>query len=249
MIAPPVRCFSVISPIWKMPKRFQQQKKRTATRRRRGARRGGAVSLTSPVPFPFPVRQRVTMSYPHRNGISESTVGSGVSYTYSLNSLYDPNTTGVGSQPIGFDQFSALYGSFRVVAVDFVVEFISAVSSAATAISQVVGVLVNATNALPTNVQSWPGLPTTRSRLITNTGGTNRCTFSARALPWKIIQIPRVQYMSSPDYAHTPTGNPARQIYLILYTFGSGSAVSAVTYDIRLIYHVELMQPNVLDFS
>ena len=43
-------------------------------------------------------------------------------YTYCLNSLYDPDATGTGLQPEGFDQLKTLYGRYRVVAVKVSVE-------------------------------------------------------------------------------------------------------------------------------
>lgn len=35
-------------------------------------------------------------------------------YQFRLNSLFDPNFTGAGHQPRGFDQLAALYGRYRV---------------------------------------------------------------------------------------------------------------------------------------
>ncbi len=43
-------------------------------------------------------------------------------YVYRLNSLFDPDQTGVGGQPEGFDQLKTLYGRYRVVAAKVTVE-------------------------------------------------------------------------------------------------------------------------------
>lgn len=42
------------------------------------------------------------------------TSGVGFVYSYRGNSLFDPDFTGTGHQPYGFDQLSALYHSYRV---------------------------------------------------------------------------------------------------------------------------------------
>lgn len=42
------------------------------------------------------------------------SVASSYYYTFSTNSLYDPDVTGVGNQPISFDQWSAIYATYRV---------------------------------------------------------------------------------------------------------------------------------------
>lgn len=46
-----------------------------------------------------------------------SAVGQG-EYVYRLNSCFDPDQTGVGGQPDGFDQYKLLYTRYRVVATD-----------------------------------------------------------------------------------------------------------------------------------
>jgi len=43
--------------------------------------------------------------------------GNQATYLYRLNSVFDPDETGVGGQPAGFDQLKTLYGRYRVVAV------------------------------------------------------------------------------------------------------------------------------------
>lgn len=49
---------------------------------------------------------------------SSSTTGSQWYWQFRLNSLYDPDFTGSGSQPTTFDQWMALYDRYRVLGVD-----------------------------------------------------------------------------------------------------------------------------------
>lgn len=193
--------------------------------------------------MPFPQSRTFVLTYPDRISVSENTVGSGRTYTYSLNNLYDPNVSGIGSQPVGFDQISAIYSRFRVLKVDVVVEFMSIVQTSATLITQVVGLTTAATDALPAAVQAWPGLPCTVSRQINNLGGSNKAIFTRKIQPWNVIGVPKRQYMTSLDYTCSPSGPPNFNVYLILWTSGLGSAVSAITFDIRLVYTIECMQP------
>jgi len=44
-------------------------------------------------------------------------------YSYNLNSVFDPNLTGTGHQPMGFDQLKALYGRYRVYNCKYKVRF------------------------------------------------------------------------------------------------------------------------------
>jgi len=49
---------------------------------------------------------------------SSSTTGNEWYWQFRLNSLYDPDFTGTGSQPTTFDQWMALYDRYRVLGVD-----------------------------------------------------------------------------------------------------------------------------------
>lgn len=45
-------------------------------------------------------------------------------YLFNLNSLYDPDRTGAGHQPLGFDQLTPLYGRYRVFKVRYDISWI-----------------------------------------------------------------------------------------------------------------------------
>ncbi len=47
-----------------------------------------------------------------------SSVVAVLSRLVRLNSLYDPDLSGVGSQPVGFDQWSAFYNRYRVISTN-----------------------------------------------------------------------------------------------------------------------------------
>lgn len=58
-----------------------------------------------------------TLVYPF--AFTSSSVTANVWYwQFRINSLFDPDFTGTGSQPVGFDQWMALYDRYRVLAVE-----------------------------------------------------------------------------------------------------------------------------------
>ncbi len=64
---------------------------------------------------PFPTYMIRDLTYQETISLSVGAAGiSGTQNAFKLNGLYDPNTTGVGHQPYGFDQIAALYGEYRV---------------------------------------------------------------------------------------------------------------------------------------
>jgi len=58
-------------------------------------------------------KQNVTLRYGERVSYS-GIAGSSAFYTFSANGMYDPNITGTGHQPRGFDQLMALYDHYIV---------------------------------------------------------------------------------------------------------------------------------------
>lgn len=66
-----------------------------------------------------PLATKYTAKLKYVSTFSMSTGAAGImgtQQTMSLNSLFDPDQTGVGHQPYGFDQLAALYNRYRVFA-------------------------------------------------------------------------------------------------------------------------------------
>ena len=68
-----------------------------------------------------PLAQRfiTSMKYAERITMTTAFAGLPVVYMFNLNSLQDPNRTGIGHQPFGHDTLSPLYQRYRVYAVSY----------------------------------------------------------------------------------------------------------------------------------
>lgn len=58
---------------------------------------------------------RPTFNHTYFDNVALSPGGSSSTYAFSLNSLYDPNASGVGHQAMGFDQIKELYQHYCVM--------------------------------------------------------------------------------------------------------------------------------------
>lgn len=68
---------------------------------------------------PFPPSQVVKFTYTQTVPLTSGTGGIyGTEQAYRLNSLYDPDLTGVGHQPYGHDQMALIYRQYKVVGVN-----------------------------------------------------------------------------------------------------------------------------------
>lgn len=81
------------------------------------------TSLLTKTPL-FPIRKFIKSQLYYDYGIVRtSTAGSMAVYAFSANGLYDPNITGTGHQPIGFDQMMTMYEHYTVIRSHIKVNF------------------------------------------------------------------------------------------------------------------------------
>lgn len=108
--------------------RTAYQKKRAGKRtyRRKGARRTkktNALRNKTQVNAGkgFPKRMMMTHKY-QAAGVYQVTSNTFSKYQFSCNGMYDPDITGVGHQPLFFDQMAAIYDQYTVIGSKLVVE-------------------------------------------------------------------------------------------------------------------------------
>lgn len=92
--------------------------KRRAFRKRRIHRKSKqAITNVNKSLRPIPSRFITKMKYSEAfnlTAISPNVI-------MNLNSIYDPNRSGIGHQPMGFDQMATLYNRYRVIGCSFVI--------------------------------------------------------------------------------------------------------------------------------
>jgi len=165
----------------------------------------------------FPHRKNATLKYAD----VFSMLSSGLTvYTYRLNSLYDPDETGAGNQPVGFDQLMALYKYYRVTKAKVTVFLTNSGTSAYYAI------VPSGSATDPGGYQSascWPG--TKFGILGPSTGETNtkitmeidiKKFFGYHNDNWDM------------DLTGTASSNPAQMLYIHLCTQEFDSTAKAI---------------------
>lgn len=188
---------------------------------------------------------RVTLPYFFYSGITESATGLGAFYSFSVNSLFDPDFSGGGLQPLGFDQYAQFYGRYRVTGVKASVTF-----SARTSAPCIVGMYFTPQSTLPAVPSAWPVVNRTSrfATICSNTGGPAVHTFTQNASLPDVFGITRPEFTNEMDFAALMTNSPARLAYLHLFTIGRG-AVASVDFTIKLDMQAELSQPVSLSLS
>jgi len=97
----------------------RRSNRRVVSRRRRGSRRSRVVSRAGPFPGSYLTKLR----YSEGAALSFPGTSVPVHYRFHINSIFDPNLTGTGHQPLGHDQFSSLYNKYRVYGMKYRITF------------------------------------------------------------------------------------------------------------------------------
>lgn len=111
---------------------------------KRRSRNSAALSVRPSMPFTrnlsgFPLTIRATLKY-HQGLVFQSVSGSVSKNAFRANGMFDPDETGTGHQPMGFDQLAGIYARYKVVSSRIKVTF-SPVSETAATSDWVCGVI------------------------------------------------------------------------------------------------------------
>lgn len=163
---------------------------------------------------------------------------------WRLNSIFDPDYTGVGHQPRGHDQWQAFYQSYRVFA--FKAHFFVNNTDSTGAIA--VGLIPDNTAGTYTG-QYLSELPKARVMHIGSEGGVSCKRISYKCSIPKVLGYTSSQYRNNEDCKSAFGTNPAEVAYLTMavqslnsYSGGVlGTQIRAVfTYYVELFDRVEL---------
>lgn len=166
-----------------------------------------------------------------------------VFYQFNLNSIFDPNRTGAGHQPMGRDQFALLYNTYRVDRADYEIT------------------IVNDNTLLPFNYR-WGINPSTSGpvagtsdetkRWSSGTGGANHSAVSIKGSVnlWDAASVSKQRYQSDDLFSRVMTASPAITPTLQLYMQGFDETTStAFCFTFKVIYHTKFWEPIYLSGS
>jgi len=160
-----------------------------------------------------------------------NTDGSG-RYTFNLNSLFDPDLTGVGHQPYGYDQLAVLYNRYRVIGTSW---HITCLKQSAPVV--LAALPANETTAI-TNCSEMRENP--RSKFINqNPGSAVKILSGYTSIP-SLVGRSKAQYMSDDRYQADVGSSPAEFARLnILANSSADVALAGEPLQVTLEFMVE----------
>lgn len=201
------------------------------------------TSLLTKTPL-FPVRKYVKQQlYYDSNIILTSSIGSLALYNFSANGIYDPNITGTGHQPIGFDQMMSMYEQYTVIRSRIKVTFVSGAEPGRVAIS----LSPDATS--PTNISTAMenGLLTTTTVTGTDSGQHRVKSLTLTCDVPKYFGKPFNSVLADSTMTGTIASNPPEQVYFQILAWDPYQASDfSVALDVTLSYDVMYWEPKKL---
>lgn len=221
-----------------MPRRARARAARRP--RKKVARRGGrrtTVNINRAL-TPFAQRYITKMKY------SETFIlqlGNSYTQVLNLNSLFDPNRTGIGHQPYGFDQLAAIYNRYRVISTNYVVNGYSGGSPIR------YGLLPCNEVPLINNVSELAENPRGQTR-VQFPGGSTTVIKGKVYIP-SLVGRTKAQYLADDRYQSLTTGSPAELALLYITGANMSDNSTDVLITVTLEFLVEFFDANNLDGS
>jgi len=215
-------------------------KRKSARKQQKG--RGTAVAVRGAPASGFPRFMWRTFNYSDAVVLTEGAAGGGAFQVYRTNDLYDPDFTGVGHQPMYFDQLVSSSGPYLNFVVPSAVFHFRFVNTSNTPVSLIVH--PNNTTSTPasrTVAQERPGAWT---MLLSPTGTQGaHVVKTLRVDNVRMAGIRRSQFES--DYygnygtsAPLVGGSLAQGCVIAIY--GTGAVVASVTVSVNIIYKAKV---------
>lgn len=179
------------------------------------------------------------------NRAGNSLAGYGY-YQMQANSIYDPDLSGAGHQPMGRDELADLYQSYCVYGISYSVTCDAYNSGTSVSVDHMLGCIatndptgvisrvVNTGSAMEQPASKWVYNPTTGRRMLK---GYIDCA--------KVVGLSRRQYLDSDDYRALMSTNPAKQVTAHFWWGRPDAASVTLNADLCIVltYHVCLFDP------
>jgi len=178
--------------------------------------------------YGFPDRYACKLKYVQKLSFTGSVTPS--NQVFRLDSLYDPDLSGIGHQPRYFDQIAGLYNQYLVTRCDWKLEFVNANSNAVT-----IGVAASDTSIATLPPDELCELNYSKSKVLGLSTGASVCTIRGGISLSELHGQPNRD--SDPDMYAIVSASPQETSYLTIGVNSLDGTNCAVTCKATLIFH------------
>jgi hypothetical protein len=185
----------------------------------------------------FPAERTVTLNYVSVYAAYQAVAGVPDKQQYRLNSVFDPDYTAAGHQPMGFDQWAEYYNHYVVESCHYDIQM----STREISDNAIVGTYLSDDFTVPSSVYELIELGGAAS--IHERGSTLPHIFKGEVDIGKFMN--RKDIASDSELRAAVTTNPTEQVFLTTW-FLATNVASQVTLDaiVKLSFRVRFMEPK-----
>lgn len=203
-------------------------------RKRRNAQK--LVNMRALTPFP----QRFITSCKYTENITVTGPGLGglAQYNFNLNSIHDPNRTGIGYQPYGTDTLASLYNRYRVIGVSYAITG-TCTDGAGNTNGQIVALPANEVISLTGSFHESMSHP--KAKWISQGAGAPLKVLRGKVYLPSLVGRSKAQYMADDRYHAAFGASPLENAVLNIFGGMITSTGTTVTmnFSITLKYTIE----------
>jgi len=197
------------------------------------------TSGTGPNVNAFPQTLTTTLRYCDQYTLS-SVSGAAASWSFRMNSVYDPDLTGTGHQPLYYDQITPVYQRYRVLFSKLTVQFLplSDDTDITTTGPFIVGVTGNSNGTFSTGIATMCEQNNSQTKLMARDKSAQPTTLTLTYTPKKELGIDAMDDTVSADVA----GNPSQPFYGAIFAAdvnagGTTTVTAKVTIEFRVQFY------------
>lgn len=207
----------------------------------KSARGGGIVGYAKQSFCSQPFRDEELVTLRYQTTVDTTTSASIYNYQFRINSVFDPDYTSVGYQPLGFDQWASIYSRYTVYSCEAVV---TAVSRTASGMLNV-GVAANTDNT----VLSFAGAASMRrGKVGSTTGGARPIVIRLNTKVHETFGVAPEAIDIDDFYSAATSTNAGKTGYLNISCQTSG-ATDSLSLQMELRYKVKFWMPSLASVS
>ena len=217
-----------------------RRKRTTRPKYKRRTRRPLALRNSNPNQLIAP-KYITTLKYSDIISPPSSITGLSHNWQFNINSIFDPDRTGTGHQPLGHDQLALLYYRYRVFGVSWRATFFQSAN-----IGSVYAVVANDSTTLANS--SYAVMKERPHAFIKSVSTDKPTVITGRVSLPKLNGLTSAQFKANEQTQSLFGTNPSEQFFLNIGGIPAATT-AAFPFTVDLVFHVECFDPIPLNQS